>query len=215
MQCRLNELYDCHMGEGTAVGLPAVLVRLAGCNVRCRYCDSRYACDEPGQPREIDDVVADILARPAPLVLVTGGEPMLQQEAVLALAGQLHHHGRHVVVETNGTLPLAPLPPFVEKVVDVKTPGAAVMPPFDLGNLAHLQPHDQLKFVLSDRADYDFAVAFLARHRPPLAPGNILFSPAFGLLDPRHLSLWMLEDAIPFRFHLQVHKAVWGDKRGV
>jgi len=228
-----------------ATGLPAVLVRLSGCNLDCNYCDSQYARQEAGLEVEAADLVREIRRLEIPRVLLTGGEPLLQKEGVAELARLLCQRtsngtseppnilrqrpkdaasepacvlaqkSAEVLIETNGTLPIADAPRDATLVVDVKTPGAVVRTPFLDANLPALSPRDQLKFVLTDRADYRFALSFLTSHTIPIAPGNVLFSPAWGRLSPAVLAEWMLEDRVPYRFHLQVHKAVWGERRGV
>jgi len=218
MKCRVNESYGCLLGESLAVGLPAYLVRFSGCNLDCRYCDTAYARTEPGEERSVDDILAQVRSSGLGRVLLTGGEPMLQADAVVALCQSLVRDRVEVLVETNGTLPLDRLPSKVVKVVDVKTPGAlpgASPPPFLDANLECLGGADQLKVVLSSIQDYDWAVAFLAARSPlPLPPANVLFSPAWGQLGPAELADRMLQDRLPFRFHLQVHKVVWGERRG-
>ncbi len=221
MECRVNECYACVLGESLGGGLPTFLIRLSGCNLDCRYCDTRYARTEPGSLRSVDLLREDSRAARLGRVLLTGGEPMLQHQAAIALCEGLLDDGIEVHLETNGTLPLGRLPSEVIKVVDVKTPGALGIPahgatPFLESNLPLLGPADQLKLVLTSPEDYRWAVAFLEARSPlPIPPGNVLFSPAWGLLRPVDLADWMLADRLPYRFHLQLHKVVWGEKRKV
>ena len=215
MLCRVSEIYVCHLGEGTAAGEPATLVRLAGCNLHCAYCDTRFACDGEGQDYTADQVVAECLKARLNNVLITGGEPLLQPAACRAIAEQAAASGLRVIVETNGTLPIEAVAGLAELVVDVKAPGAGAAQPFLEENLQWLQPGDQLKFVLTSRGDFEWACAYLADRVLKIPPGNILFSPAAGEISSQALSVWMLADRLPYRFHLQMHKAVWGDRRGV
>jgi 7-carboxy-7-deazaguanine synthase len=170
MQVTINEIYPCIVGESLQAGLPATLVRLSGCNLACDYCDSRYACVESGQRRGVEEVASALAASPLPRTLITGGEPMLQEDAVVELAAALLRTGHEVLLETNGTLPLARVPAAVIKVVDVKTPGAQAGVPFLAENYRFLQPHDQLKLVLTGREDYVWAKGF--RVPAARAPGQ-------------------------------------------
>ena len=214
-ECILNEWYPCHLGEGIAAGLPALLIRFAGCNLACRYCDTKYACTESGAIRTADEMLVEIEATRLPRVLLTGGEPLLQREAVQELAAGCRERGVAVVLETNGTLPIAGLSDWIEKVVDVKVPGAGATLPFLVDNLGRLAPRDQLKFVLTDRRDYEFARGFLRDHDAILDPERVLFSTVWEHLKPATLSSWLLADGLPVRFHIQIHKSVWGNQRGV
>jgi 7-carboxy-7-deazaguanine synthase len=238
MKCRVCEIHPCILGESLAAGLAATLVRLSGCNLSCRYCDTRFAAEESGFEVEAEELAAratgwrllpggwreegvgqgprpGLATRPGlRTVLLTGGEPMVQKEAVVELTGRLTGQGLAVLVETNGSLPLADLGSRICKIVDVKTPGSGHPDSFDRSNLECLHPQDQLKFVLCGREDYDWATDFLAANAPGLAPGNILLSPAWGELDPKELAEWLLVERRPWRLHLQLHKAIWGQERG-
>jgi len=209
------ESYVALMGESLAAGLPGMIIRLAGCNLNCAYCDTPYAREEEGEWFSTESLVDAVLDSGLGRALITGGEPLLQPRALGALLKALPDAGVDVLVETNGTLPLNNLPAQVVKVVDVKTPGARAGGEFLTKNLQWLTTKDQLKFVMVDRRDYDWACRFLHRHAPRQAPGNILFSPAFGRLPAEQLAEWMLKDRLPFRCHLQLHKLIWGDRRGV
>lgn len=215
MLCRVSEIYVCHLGEGTAVGEPAVLVRLAGCNLHCAYCDTRFACDGEGEESTVAEVVQNCVQAGLSSVLLTGGEPLLQTPACRAIAQQAAASGLRVLIETNGTLPVEAVSGLAELVVDVKAPGAGVAVPFLDENLKWLQPRDQLKFVLTSRSDYEWACEFVASRHIPVPSSNILFSSAAGEISPQALSKWLLADRLPYRFHVQLHKAVWGDRRGV
>lgn len=216
MNCLLNEIYPCLMGESTSVGLTAALVRLNGCNLACSYCDTQHSRTEPGQLLPVEEVVERVTALGLTRVLITGGEPMLQPDATRALAQQFLSLGMTVYLETNGSLPLAGLPPGIIKIVDVKTPGSGQAGTFLDTNVACLNPHDELKFVISSRHDYDWSVRFL-QFRPnlPIPPSQVLFSPCSPTLEPVTLAEWFVADRLNVRFHIQMHKFVWGDKRGV
>ena len=219
---QLIEVYKSVQGESSFAGLACIFVRLAGCNLRCSWCDSEYTFTA-GRPFTEDEVFDQIEALvPCRLVEFTGGEPMLQARELIPLMKRLEEHGYTVMVETSGERPLAEVPKTVHKIVDVKCPGAgAAANSFHLENLAALTPNDQVKFVLSDRADYEFARDFIAKHDLDFKAGEVLLSPAFKkapspertaenmMLDPRQLVEWMLADGLPARLSLQIHKFIW------
>jgi 7-carboxy-7-deazaguanine synthase len=225
----LIELYKSVQGESSFAGLPCIFVRLAGCNLRCAWCDSEYTFTG-GQPFTGDEIVQQIEAlQPCRLIEFTGGEPMLQHKELLPLMQRLLDAGYELMIETSGERPLADVPKAVHKIVDVKCPGAgSAANSFHLANLDALTPRDEVKFVLSDRADYDFARDFIRAHALETRCGGILLSPAFlkapsdlrstdnCALDPRHLVEWMLADGLPARLSLQIHKYIWEPrKKGV
>ena len=226
---RLIELYKSVQGESSFAGLPCIFVRLAGCNLRCAWCDSEYTFTG-GKPFTEDEIVRQIEAlAPCRLVEFTGGEPMLQARALLPLMKRLLASGYTLMIETSGERPLADVPKAVHKIVDVKCPGAgAAANSFRMENLAALTRNDEVKFVLSDRADYEFARAFIAEHNLNALAGGVLLSPAFSkspsplrttenaTLDPRTLVEWMMADGIDARLSLQIHKFIWEPlKKGV
>ncbi len=225
----LIELYKSVQGESSFAGLPCIFVRLAGCNLRCAWCDSEYTFTG-GKPFTADEIVAQIEAlAPCTLLEFTGGEPMLQQKELLPLMRRLIDLGYTLMIETSGERPLADVPAEVHKIVDVKCPGAgSAANSFRLENLNALTARDEVKFVLSDRADYEFARDFIRAHTLHTKCGGILLSPAFHknasdqrtadnmALDPRDLVAWMLEDGLPTRLSLQIHKFIWEPrKKGV
>lgn len=225
----LIELYKSVQGESSFSGLPCIFVRFAGCNLRCAWCDSEYTFSG-GKPFNQDEVVAQIEAlAPCRLVEFTGGEPMLQARELLPLMDRLLSAGYALMMETSGERPLAQVPQAVHKIVDVKCPGAgSAANSFRMENLATLSANDELKFVLTDRADYEFAKQFIADHGVREKVGGILFSPAFSktpsplrttenaTLDPRTLVEWMMEDGVDARLSLQIHKFIWEPmKKGV
>jgi len=215
MDCEVNELYPCLLGESLDAGLAGILVRLSRCNLDCSYCDTVHARFEVGEQLSVDEVARRISHLAFDRVLISGGEPLLQKEAVVKLSQLLLKEGKEVMLETNGTLSLSGVPDEVVRVVDVKTPGAEAEVPFQEENIGLMTPRDQLKFVICDWIDYEWATTFLSSLSLPFPPSNVLFSPAGGKLKAEKLADWMLHDRSPYRFHIQVHKAVWGERRGV
>jgi 7-carboxy-7-deazaguanine synthase len=210
----VNEIFYSIQGESTRAGRPCVFVRLTACDLRCSWCDTPYAFYE-GRKMSVDDVVAEAERYGCPLVEITGGEPLLQQD-VYELMDVLLARGRTVLLETGGHRPIDRVPEAVVKIVDVKCPGSGEADKNDWTNLDRLAPHDELKFVIKDRADYEFARDTIERYQLSGRCAAILFSPVHGVLDPRALSEWMLEDRLPARLQLQLHKFIWTpDTRGV
>lgn len=225
----LIELYKSVQGESSFAGLPCIFVRLAGCNLRCAWCDSEYTFTG-GKAFTEDEVVAQIEGlAPCKLIEFTGGEPMLQARELLPLMERLLGRNYTLMIETSGERPLAEVPKAVHKIVDVKCPGAgSAADSFRLENLSALTKNDEVKFVLTDRADYEFAREFIRTHALEEKAGQILLSPAFQktpspqrtadnmTLDPRKLVDWMLADGLPARLSLQIHKFIWEpQKKGV
>ncbi len=208
---RVTEVFHSLQGEADAVGWPTAFVRLTGCPLRCGYCDTAYAF-YGGEWRTIEDVMSVVAATGAARVCVTGGEPLAQPNC-LTLLTRLCDAGHAVSLETSGAVDWTAVDSRVVRVVDVKTPGSGESARNLLQLLPRLTPHDQLKFVLCDRADYDWAVALIAREgladRCP-----VLFSPVFGQLEPHALADWILADKLAVRFQLQLHKVLWGETRG-
>ena len=210
----INEIFHSIQGESTYAGLPCVFVRLTACDLRCSWCDTPYAFHE-GRKVPLDEVVARVDAYECPLVEITGGEPLLQP-GVYPLMDRLLASGRTVLLETGGHISLARVPAAVVKVMDVKCPGSGESEKNDWSNLDRLTPRDQVKFVILDRADYDFARDVIERHALASRVASILLSPVHGRLDLQQLAEWMLADRVPARFQIQLHKYIWGaDVRGV
>ena len=210
---RVSEIFASIQGETSYVGLPFAFVRLTGCNLRCRYCDTTYAYDD-GEEFPLDQVVLRVATFGIPRVMVTGGEPLLQEETP-ALVEALLALGHTVLVETNGTVPLSPLDQRAVKIMDVKCPGSGEAGKTDWENFSRLSARDEVKFVLSSEEDYRFARDVIRKYGKN-RPFKVLLSPAFGLLPPERLAGWMVGDAIDARFQLQLHKLVWGPaQRGV
>jgi len=210
----VNEIFHSIQGESTRAGEPCVFVRLTACDLRCSWCDTPYAFHE-GRKMSIDAVVAAVEAHGCALVEITGGEPLLQDD-VYPLMERLLVAGRTVMLETGGHRPIDRVPPAVVKIVDVKCPGSGEADKNDWRNLERLAPHDEVKFVVRDRADYEFARDVIARHNVPARAAAVLMSPVHGVLDPKTLAEWMLADRLPARLQLQLHKYIWSPTaRGV
>jgi len=219
---QITEIYKSLQGESTHAGLPCVFVRLTGCNLRCRWCDSEYSF-YGGKKMSQDEVFLEVtrLSPSGGLVEITGGEPMLQEREVVPLMQRLLDADYTVLIETSGERALEQVPDRIIKIVDVKCPDSGEPDTFRMENLATLLPHDEVKFVLTGRRDYEFARDFTVRHNLAPRVNAVLFSPAFRkqacgssdtshcLLDPRDLAEWMLEDSVPARLGLQIHKFVW------
>ena len=210
----VNEIFYSIQGESTRAGRPCVFVRLTACDLRCSWCDTEYAFHE-GRKMSIDEVVAAVDRYACPLVEITGGEPLLQDD-VYELMDRLLAGDRTVMLETGGHRPITRVPRAVVKIVDVKCPGSGEADKNDWANLDRLAPHDEVKFVIADRADYEFARDTVARYQLPSRALAVLFSPVHGVLAPQALSEWILEDRLPVRLQLQLHKFIWAaSARGV
>ena len=218
---QITEIYKSLQGESSWAGLPCIFVRLTACNLRCTWCDSEYTFTG-GNKMTQDQVMAEVRAlAPVTLVEITGGEPMLQEREVVPLMQSLIAEGYRVLLETSGERPLATVPREVIKIVDVKCPGSGEGESFRMENLQALEAHDEVKFVISDRADYEFARKFVRQYELDSRVANVIFSPAFRkdargsrdashcLVDPQILAEWMLADTVPARLGLQIHKFVW------
>ena len=211
---KINEIFLSIQGESSFSGRPCIFIRLTGCNLRCNYCDTTYSYDE-GSDFSIDDIL-DIVNNysPVKLVEITGGEPLLQKE-VLALIERLNADNYNILLETNGSQLLKNVPNYVHKIVDIKCPGSGEGNSFLNDNLNYLDRHrDELKFVLSNREDYDWVKMMISKLQ--LQQHNILISVVFNRLLPRDVVQWIVDDRLNVRFQLQLHKYIWEpDKRGV
>jgi 7-carboxy-7-deazaguanine synthase len=224
----LIEIYKSVQGESSFAGLPCIFVRLAGCNLRCSWCDSEYTF-KGGYKQSLDEVEAAVAAlTPVRLVEFTGGEPMLQERELVPLMERMLEKGYTLMMETSGERPLGSVPKEVHKIVDVKCPGSGEGGTFRMENLDALTKRDEVKFVISDRNDYEFAREFTRDHGLEERAAAVLFSPAFKkapslerstsncALNPRELVEWMLADGVPARLSLQIHKYIWEpQKKGV
>ena len=210
----VNEIFHSIQGESRRAGEPCVFVRLTACDLRCSWCDTPYAFYE-GKKRSVDDVIAEVERYQCPLVEITGGEPLLQED-VYPLMEQLLERGHTVMIETGGHRSIARVPADVLKIVDVKCPGSGESHRNHWENLDRLGERDEAKFVIKDRADYEYAKDVIGRHDLAHKAGAILLSPVHGALDPRVLSEWILADGLPVRLQLQIHKIIWSpETRGV
>lgn len=204
---RVNEIFYSIQGESTRAGLPCVFVRLTGCNLRCVWCDTAYAFYE-GRHQAVDEVVAAVEGYGCKLVEVTGGEPLLQKD-VHALFAALLERGYTVMVETSGEQDLQDVDRRVVKIMDLKCPGSGEVERNRWGNLDYLTLHDEIKFVLTNRSDYEWARTIIARFELAPRVNAILLSPVFGVLEPATLASWILADRLPARMQLQLHKRIW------
>jgi 7-carboxy-7-deazaguanine synthase len=210
----INEIFYSIQGESTHAGRPCVFVRLTGCNLRCRWCDTEYAFYE-GRKMTIAEVATIVTSHQCNLVEITGGEPLLQ-EGIYPLADTLLKSQHTVMIETSGAVDVSRLDPRVIKIMDLKCPGSGECNRNLWSNLAHLSARDEVKFVLADRADYEWARNTIRARNLDGRVNALLMSPVFGVLDSAELAQWILEDRIPVRLQIQIHKHIWPpDTRGV
>ena len=215
MPLKVNEIFYSIQGESSYAGRPCVFVRLTGCNLRCSYCDTRYAYNE-GQEMEIGEIVDRVASYKCPLVEITGGEPLIQKETP-ALILRLIEEGFEVLMETNGSQDISRIDDRCLKIIDIKCPSSGEEEKNDLGNLTRLTAKDEIKFVIGGRKDYEYAKkkldlvdSTLLKMNPPH------FSHVFGKMDPKILAKWILEDHLNVRLHIQLHKTIWDpEQRGV
>ncbi|MES2638999.1 MAG: radical SAM protein [Myxococcota bacterium] len=214
LEARLIEVYTSVQGESTWVGLPCVFVRFAGCNLRCTWCDSVFTFTG-GARRPIDDIVEEVVATGVPLVEVTGGEPLVHKSAG-PLMQALLDRGLTVLLETSGSRDIAVVPAGVHIILDLKPPDSGEERANLWSNIPLLQKKDEVKFVIASRRDYEWSRDVLREHHLQDRVGAVLFSPAWGLVDPRVLVEWIVADRLPVRFQVQMHKYVWPpEERGV
>ena len=209
---RINEIFFSLQGESSRVGVPTVFVRLTGCPLRCGYCDTAYAFHD-GKTRDIDEVIAEVASHPTKTVCVTGGEPLAQKNC-LTLLEKLCDLGYSVSLETSGAIDIADVDQRVSRIVDVKTPGSGEVEKNRWENLPLLNQRDEIKFVITSEEDYRWAVALFRKEKlATLAP--VLFSPSFNEVSNAQLAEWILRDGLNVRMQIQLHKIIWGEKRGV
>lgn len=211
MALRITEIFYSLQGEASRVGLPTVFVRLTGCPLRCTWCDTTYSFSG-GEIMEIADILAAVATHPAHQVCVTGGEPLAQKEC-LPLLTALCDAGYDVSLETSGAFDIAPVDPRVSCIMDLKAPDSGEAAKNLWANLAHLKPRDEIKIVIASREDYEWAREVVHAHGLD-ARCPVLFSPAQGNVEPAALAGWILEDGLPVRFQLQLHKLLWGNMQG-
>lgn len=212
MNLRINEIFHSLQGESRTVGLPTTFVRLTGCPLRCGYCDTEYAFHD-GSQMAITDIVATVKENGARHVCVTGGEPLAQPNS-LVLMRELCDAGFDVSIETSGAMDIAEIDPRVSVVMDLKTPGSNECDRNLLSNINHLKPSDQVKFVICDRRDYEWAKAKVDQYDLGDRVDEVLFSPSFAQVSAKELAEWILSDRLSVRMQLQLHKFIWGDEPG-
>ncbi|MFP3981164.1 MAG: radical SAM protein [Desulfobacterales bacterium] len=211
---RINEIFYSIQGESLHAGRPCIFVRLTGCNLRCAYCDTTYAYFE-GRIMDMDEIISAVAAYGCRLVEITGGEPLMQAQTPI-LVDRLLAAGLEVIMETNGTYPIDRVAPECIKIVDIKCPASGESEKTDFDNIGRLKKQDQVKFVVCDRRDYDFARQVIERFWSGRPACPVLISPAFGWLEPGRLAGWILEDRLDVRLQLQLHKILWPQiQRGV
>lgn len=205
----VSEIFSSIQGESSYAGLPCTFVRFAGCNLRCSYCDTTYAY-EGGYHMTIEALVRKVEEAGLDLVEITGGEPLLQRE-VFDFVRVLLDEGRTVLIETNGSRDISGIDERAIIILDVKTPGSGMSEQMDFGNLERIRSHDEVKFVVTGRGDYEWATGIVRRHRL-LHRCRVLVSPAFGIVRPDDLARWIIHDRLPVRLNLQLHKYVFGSE---
>ncbi|MAI54901.1 MAG: 7-carboxy-7-deazaguanine synthase QueE [Gammaproteobacteria bacterium TMED95] len=213
VRVRVSEIFYSLQGEAKTVGQPTTFIRLTGCPLRCHYCDTAYAF-QGGELQTLDDIVDKVKTYPTKLVTVTGGEPLAQPDC-LPLLRLLIQEGYRVSLETSGALPIASVPDAVSIVLDLKTPGSGEVHRNLYENIAELRSKDQIKFVILDKADYDWARFKISEFDLNARVEEVLFSPVYESLTPVRLAEWILEDGLEVRLQVQLHKLLWGDKPGV
>lgn len=209
---RVHEIFSSLQGEGRRTGRPCIFIRLTGCHLRCVYCDTEHAFYD-GEVRSVSDVVKDVLLQNIPFVLLTGGEPLLQNAAIPLLAA-LVNAGLEVAVETSGAVSTEKVPDEVSVILDVKTPASGENERMVWSNLTRLKKHDEVKFVLSSKEDYEYACLLLKKEKLD-ERCEVLFSPETSSLPAKDLADWIVRDALPVRFQIQLHRFLWGDVTGV
>ncbi len=209
MSIRIHEIFLSLQGEASRVGLPTVFVRLTGCPLRCGYCDTAYAF-HGGESQTLEQILTRVESYGVKRVTVTGGEPLAQKEC-LDLLTTLCDKGYDVSLETSGAMDISMVDARVSIILDIKTPGSGELDKNLWANLPQLKAKDEVKFVLCDRADYDWAKQVLAEHKIACP---VLFSPVYSQLPPRELAEWIVADRLPVRFQLQLHKILWGEEPG-
>ena len=209
---RITEIFHSLQGEASTVGRPTVFIRLTGCPLRCQYCDTAYAF-EGGSMRKLEEILAEVERLDCQLITVTGGEPLAQPNCILLLQ-LLCDEGYQVSLETSGALSVDKVDPRVSIVLDLKTPGSREADRNDLDNLSLISQKDQVKFVICNNQDYVWAKAKLLEWNLAARAGEVLFSPSFGEQNPAELAEWILEDHLPVRMQMQLHKLLWGEAAG-
>jgi 7-carboxy-7-deazaguanine synthase len=207
----INEIYTSVQGESSYAGIPCTFVRLTGCDLRCNYCDTEYAFHE-GKKIEISDVIQEVLDHGTDLVEITGGEPLLQRNVSVLMQGLLDQ-GKTVLVETSGSQDISICPKGVVRIMDLKCPSSGESEKNNWQNIARLSAKDEVKFVIADQSDFDWAIGVVREHKL-LSKAHVLFSHSWNTLPGAELAKWVVETKLPIRFQTQLHKMLWGEKRG-
>ena len=210
---QIIETFKSVQGESTHAGKVCFFIRLSGCNLRCSYCDTAYAW-EGGEMRSVESLLDEAAAADCNTVEITGGEPLLQKDTPL-LAKKLLDMGKEVLIETNGSVDFSILPPGCCRIVDCKLPASGMAQHNCYEAYQHLTQLDEVKFVVSDRQDFDFALNVIEQHRLAEKTPHLLFSPVWGRIAPETLAAWVVNSQLPLRMQIQMHKVIWGDKKGV
>ena len=214
LKMKVCEIFASIQGESTYAGLPCVFVRMTGCNLRCSYCDTAYAYEE-GIEMSGDEIFKEIKKHGINLVEITGGEPLLQRPQIGFLIDRLIQSGFKVLIETNGSISIRDINPAAVVIMDIKTPNSGMHEKFFIGNLDYLKPKDEVKLILTDRRDYEWAKEIILQH-DLISRCKVLMSPAYGILSPETLSEWIIADRLKVRLNLQLHKYIFGsERRGV
>ncbi len=208
----ITELFYSIQGESSYAGLPCIFIRLSGCNLRCKWCDTFYALTG-GETHSLEEIIAFVHKHKVRLVCITGGEPLLQSN-VIPLMERLLNENYTILLETNGSLPINQLPDKVIKILDLKCPSSDMTKYMHWENIDYLSKRDEVKFVIGDRKDYEWAKEVISEYRIAKRC-KILCSPVFNILSPELLASWILADHLPVRLQLQIHKYIWGEKMGV
>ena len=210
---KISEIFTSIQGESTFCGLPCTFIRVAGCNLRCKYCDTTYAL-EGGEEFKLEHILNNVRETGVSLVEITGGEPLLQEECYLLIQFLLED-GYDVLLETNGSVSMEKVDSRVVKIVDIKCPGSGMSDHMDFSNIAYLTQKDEVKFVISDREDFDWSRKIIDRYRI-VEKCKVLVSPVLPKMEARKLAGWIIEERLPVRLQLQLHKFIWPElKRGV
>lgn len=207
---KICEIFTSIQGESSYAGMPCTFIRVTGCNLRCSYCDTKYAYDEGVELTEAE-IINEVELIGVHLVTITGGEPLLQEET-FRLTERLINEGYKVLIETNGTMSIKDIDSRAVIVLDVKTPGSGMWEEMDISNFDYLKPADEIKFVITDRTDYEWSKDMMHKYNLS-SKCQVFFSPAFGILLPESLVKWILEDRLDVRLNLQMHKYIYGSNR--
>ncbi len=206
MKIKITEIFSSIQGEGTDSGYPFTFIRFSNCNLRCNYCDTEYSF-ENGKEITVEEVVKKVTEFGIDKILLTGGEPLLQKEGLLELAKILHDQGYKIYIETNGSILLDKIPSYITKIIDVKTLSSGHEESFNIKNINYINKGDELKFVISNKDDFNFSINFILNYSLDFKY-KVIFSPVLGTLEPSELGNWILESKLPIKLGLQLHKII-------